>query len=94
LLLLLADRVDAFEHHVASLGTRRPDNPITETGVLAEFTRRGMSSRLGRRRADVAHQIMDPLIVAGPWIAAGVVGYELFRWLRSATPATLKDRSW
>src|SRR3954471_8412609 len=32
LLLILADRVDAWEHHLASLVSRHPDNPITETG--------------------------------------------------------------
>src|SRR4051812_9984706 len=46
LLLLLADRVDAWEGHLASLGTLRPDNPITETGVKAEFTHSGLRSRL------------------------------------------------
>jgi hypothetical protein len=70
LLLVLADRVDAMEHHLASLATLRPDNPITETGVRTEFTHSGLSSRLGRKRTDLKHQWMDPFIVAGPWIAA------------------------
>src|ERR1700712_4603129 len=46
LLLVLADRVDAWESHLASFATLRPDNPITETGVMAEFTHGGLSSRL------------------------------------------------
>jgi hypothetical protein len=70
LLLMLADRVDAVEHHVASFLTLRPDNPITETGVLSEFTHHGLSSRLGRKRTDLKHQPLDPIIVAGPWAAA------------------------
>jgi hypothetical protein len=73
LLLVAADRVDAWESHLRSFATLHPDNPITETGVLAEFSRNGIASRRGVRRADVAHQVLDPLIVAGPWIAvAGV----------------------
>ncbi len=73
LLLLAADRVDATGAHVRSLGSRHPDNPLTETGVVAE---RRWSPLDGRRgRVDARHQWLDPLIVAGPWIlgAAGVV---------------------
>jgi hypothetical protein len=70
LLLLLADRVDDWESHLASLATLRPDNPITETGVKAEFTHGGLSSRLGRRRTDPVHQPLDPVVVAGPWVVA------------------------
>jgi hypothetical protein len=73
LILLAADRVDAFEHHVQSLATLRPDNPVTETGVLSEFSRHGLSSRFGQKRADLAHQPLDPIIVAGPWVVAGGV---------------------
>jgi hypothetical protein len=71
LLLLAADRVDAWENHARSLLTPRPDNPITETGVLSEFSRHGVSSRVGRKRADVRHQMLDPVIVAGPWVLVG-----------------------
>lgn len=75
LILLAADRVDALEHHVASFVTMRPDNPITETGVLSEFSHHGLSSRLGQKRVDLVHQPLDPLIVAGPWVAAGGAAY-------------------
>ena len=70
LLLVLADRVDAGESHLASFATLRPDNPITETGVKAEFTHGGLSSRLGKKRTDVVHQSLDPVVVAGPWVVA------------------------
>jgi hypothetical protein len=76
LLLIAADRVDAWEHHLTSFLTLRPDNPITETGVKAEFTHHGLSSRFGQNRADVKHQWMDPVIVGGPWIAAAGVVYS------------------
>jgi hypothetical protein len=75
LLLMLADRVDAWESHLRSFATLRPDNPITETGVLSEFRRHGLSSRLGRKRTDLVHQPLDPVIVAGPWVAAGGVAF-------------------
>ena len=75
LLLVLADRVDAWEHHLRSFATPHPDNPVTETGVRAELTHHGLSSRLGRGRTDVRHHVLDPIIVAGPWVAgaAGAV---------------------
>src|SRR5215210_7150880 len=36
LILIAADRVNAWEAHLASFATLRPDNPVTETGVLSE----------------------------------------------------------
>ncbi|MGM0931187.1 MAG: hypothetical protein ACQEXN_15985 [Actinomycetota bacterium] len=71
LLLIAADRVDAWESHLGSLGTPHPDNPVTETGVLSEFGHKGISSRFGHHRADVKHQWLDPIIVAAPWVLAG-----------------------
>jgi hypothetical protein len=70
LLLVLADRVDAWGSHVQSFATLSPDNPITQTGVRAEFTNKGLSSRLGRKRTDLVHQALDPVLIAGPWVAA------------------------
>ncbi|SDC58038.1 hypothetical protein SAMN05660690_1991 [Geodermatophilus telluris] len=75
LLLVLGDRVDAWEHHLKSLLTLRPDNPITETGVKAEFTHHGLRSRVGQHRTDLKHQVLDPVIVGGPWIAAAGAAY-------------------
>ncbi|WP_290061331.1 hypothetical protein [Amycolatopsis solani] len=81
LLLLAADRVDAWENHLRSFGTPHPDNPITETGVLSEFRRHGLSSRLGKKRADVKHQVLDPIVVAGPWVLAGGLAFSAVRKL-------------
>ncbi len=75
LILIAADRVDALESAVASFVTLRPDNPVTETGVLSEISRHGISSRFGQRRTDVRHQALDPVIVAAPWVAAGALAY-------------------
>lgn len=73
LLLIMADRVDAIESHVRSFATMRPDNPITQTGVLSELRHHPISSRFGHNRADLKHLWMDPLIVAGPWVLAAIV---------------------
>ncbi|HEX2214591.1 MAG TPA: hypothetical protein VHH12_14300 [Mycobacterium sp.] len=81
LLLLVADRVDAVEHHLQSFLTLRPDNPITETGVLSEFSRHGVASRIGKKRTDLVHQPLDPVIVAGPWLLAGGFAYAGFQAL-------------
>ena len=79
LILLAADRVDAIESHLTSFASLRPDNPVTETGVLSEFSRHGLSSRFRRGRADGVHQALDPVVVAGPWVLAGVVAYRTAR---------------
>jgi len=83
LILLGADRVDAIESHLRSFATRRPDNPITETGVASEFTSHGIGSRFRRNRADTAHLWLDPVIVAGPWLFAGWLCYRVLRGRRT-----------
>jgi hypothetical protein len=62
--------VDVVESAARSLLSLHPDNPVTETGVLAEVRHHGVRSRLGQHRADLKHQWMDPFIVALPWAAA------------------------
>ena len=84
LLLVAADRVDAWESHLRSFATLRPDNPVTQIGVRAELTHGGLTSRLGVKRADLAHQPLDPVVVAGPWIAAAGAAYVGLRGLGRA----------
>ena len=85
LLLVAADRVDSVESNLRSYASSRPDNPITETGVLAEFRNHGMSSRRSNR-ADSKHHLVDPLIVGAPWaVRLGIV--------YMATKAVVKRRS-
>jgi hypothetical protein len=79
LILIAADRVDAIGSHARSFLSLHPDNPVTETGVMSEFTHHGFSSRWGRKRVDLHHEWMDPLIVAGPWVLAGAVGFSAIR---------------
>lgn len=82
LILVTADRVDAWESHLASLATARPDNPLTETGISSEISAHGLRSRRGSR-ADKNHQWMDPLLVAGPWLLAGGAAAAVLKALTS-----------
>jgi hypothetical protein len=81
LLLILADRVDVVESASRSLLTLRPDNPVTQTGVLSELTHHPIASRFGQKRADLTHLWVDPVVVAGPWVAAGGAAYAVARSL-------------
>ena len=69
LLLIVADRVDALESHLASLATAHPDDPVTQSGVRAELSHHGLASRRGR--VDWRHHLLDPVLVVGPWVLAG-----------------------
>ncbi len=86
LILVAADRVDALGSHLRSFLTLRPDNPITETGVLSEFSHHGIASRVGKKRADSVHQPLDAVIIAGPWVLAGGVAYVGVKALLRAVP--------
>jgi hypothetical protein len=72
LLLILGDRVDAWGAHLRSFASLHPDNPVTQTGVLSEFSVSG-TSRSGR--SDRLHHLVDPVIVGGPWVAAAGVAF-------------------
>lgn len=84
LLLLAADRVDTFGSTVRTYASRRPANPITETGILAEIKYHGVRSRRGQKRTDLIHQPLDVVIVGWPWIVAGVLGFRVLRRVRLA----------
>ena len=45
--------------------------------MLSEFTHHGLRSRRGQGRGDICHQVLDPVVVAGPWLLAGGVAYLL-----------------
>jgi len=83
LILLYADRVDAAEHHIRSMASLRPDNPITQTGIKAEWTRNGMKSRFRKGRVDTHHMWLDPLIIGGPWLLGGAIIARLLRKRRA-----------
>ena len=99
ILLIVGDRVDAAESHLRSFVTLRPDNPITETGILSEPRSHPISSRFGHNRADLRHIWLDPLIVAGPWIlVGGLIGFGVRalarspRWSSSSRPGQSSRR--
>jgi hypothetical protein len=79
LLLLAADRVDTVESALRSFLAGHPDNPVTETGVLSEFSHRGLASRTGSKRADRTHQLLDPVLVAAPWVVSAGITYLAVR---------------
>ena len=82
LLLIAGDRVDAWGSHLRSFASLRPENPVTETGVLSELSASG-TSRSGR--SDRRHHLLDPVIVGGPWVAAaGVAVLGVRRLVRRA----------
>jgi hypothetical protein len=82
-LLIAGDRVDAWGSHLRSFASLHPDNPVTETGVLSEVSAGG-TSRSGR--SDRRHHLLDPVIVAGPWVAAaGAVFLGARRLVQRAT---------
>lgn len=81
LLLILGDRVDSTASHLRSFASKRPDNPITETGVPSEFRRHGLSSRFGHHRADLKHMWIDPILVYGPWVLAAIGAVTVVRRL-------------
>ena len=75
MILVAADRVDATGSHLRSFMTLRPDNPVTQSGVLSEFSHGGLTSRIGKKRADLVHQPLDLVIVAAPWVLGGRLAY-------------------
>ncbi|HEX2042881.1 MAG TPA: hypothetical protein VHF24_09620 [Acidimicrobiales bacterium] len=92
LLLVAADRVDSIGSHLRSFLTLRPDNPVTETGVLSEFSRHGITSRMGKKRADLVHQPLDAIIVAAPWVVAGRLVYRSLKGFAKGTARRRRDR--
>jgi hypothetical protein len=69
LLLMAGDRVDVMESRIGALLTGRPDNVITQTGVLREFKGGAYRTRFGQHRADLKHQPLDLLLWAAPYLA-------------------------
>lgn len=60
-------------------GTSCPPKGLS--GVLSEGRRYGFASRVGKKRTDLVHQSLDPLLVAGPWVAAGGAAFVAGRAL-------------
>lgn len=71
LLLIAGDRVDVLESRLGAVIRLRPDNPITETGVLREFKNKAYRTRFGQHRADLKHLPIDLVMWAAPYAAIG-----------------------
>jgi hypothetical protein len=79
LLLIVGDRIDASGAHLRSFATGHPDLPAT--GLRSELTADGSARR---DRSDRRHQLLDPVVVAGPWLAgAGVAVLGVRRLTRA-----------
>ena len=76
-LLVAGDRIDAWGSHLRSFATLRPDVPAT--GVRGELAHGGLRSRRGR--SDARHHVIDPVVVAGPWVAGAAVTFTGVRRL-------------
>ena len=83
LLLMAGDRVDVLESRVTALVQGRPDNPITETGVLREFKDHAYRTRFGQHRADLKHLPLDWVLWAAPYAAIGCGVYLAAKGLSS-----------
>jgi hypothetical protein len=77
LLLVAGDRVDVLESRLSALVGGRPDNVITETGVLSEFKNRAFRTRFGQHRVDLKHQPIDLVMWAAPYVALAGAIYML-----------------
>ena len=91
LILLAADRVDAVGSHFRSFLTLHPVNPMVESGVKSELSHHGLASRLGKKRADLVHQPLDPIVVAAPWVVGGGLAYAGLKRMRRAVAGTGRD---
>ena len=86
---MAGDRLDAWEGHLASFFTARPDNPFTQTGIRTEISKNGLKARLGKKRTDSVHHVLNPLIIIGPWV---LVGVYLVKGARGLTRMLTGDR--
>jgi len=93
MLLMAADRIDVIESSVEAAVRGEPDNPLSESGVIAEFKRHGIRSRTREsQRVDLKHQWMDPLIVAAPWLLGGYLAYRAGKALAEVSRGSGDDR--
>jgi hypothetical protein len=83
LMLIAADRIDVMESRFQALASGRPDNPITESGILAEKYYHGMAARRGRGRYDVRHQPIDYAMMIAPYALLGFAAYKFSRHMQT-----------
>ena len=71
LLLVAADRVDAWESHLRSFATLRPDNPVTRDRRAQRAAPARHRAPAGSGRVDRVHQAARPGGRRRPWVLAG-----------------------
>ena len=81
LMLIAADRVDVMESRLTAIAQGRPDNPITESGIMAEKHHHGLRSRRGQNRYDVRHQGIDYVMMLAPYALLGFAAYKFGKHL-------------
>jgi hypothetical protein len=79
LMLIAADRVDVMESRLQAMAIGKPDNPIAESGVMAEVHHHGLQSRRGQGRFDVRHQPVDYAMMLAPYVLLGYAAYKVSR---------------
>ena len=82
MLLLAGDRVDVLESKVTATLAGRPDNVITETGVLSEFKNQAYRTRFGQHRNDLKHLPIDWVMWVAPYAAIGAGLFLAVRGVR------------
>jgi hypothetical protein len=79
LMLIAADRVDVVESRLQALASGHPDNPVAESGIMAEKHYHGIRSRAGHGRYDVRHQPIDYAMMLAPYALLGFAAYKFSR---------------
>ena len=92
LLLMAGDRVDVMESRITALLRGRPDNAITETGVLREFKGGAYRTRFGQHRADLKHLPLDIVMWAAPYALLGYGAYLAASQLSARRAVTAAPR--
>ncbi len=64
---------------------------ICGSDLHREFSHHGIASRVGKKRADLAHQPLDAIIVAAPWVLGGRVAYAGLKRLQKVVTRNDRD---
>lgn len=94
LLLIFADRVDVMESRFTAIAKGRPDNPFTESGIMAEKHHHGIQSRVGQNRYDIRHQPIDYAMMVAPYALLGFAAYKFTKHVKTRRQERLLGRAW
>lgn len=94
LLLMLGDRIDVIESSVKDIFRGRPDNFFSEMGLMSEFKRHGLKSRIGRGRNDLKHLPVDVVMFAGKLALVGAAVYGVGYGVKALVTPRKKKTLW